>query len=327
MSWLLGIFRNSSSVQQLKTCQSKIIKIFWVILVAVAALFMIYKTIVDWNQIQNIRWHFHPHLLLVSFGVYSISLLLTACRWALIIRHISGVKIFWEHVRIFCLTNLSQRLPTLLPYLAARTEAYVDLGVPRGITLTAMALEVVVTLLGATLVTSLALFLGVFSLREHFALLLSGLLLSTMMIVMFPQRFIFVVNKALIYLKKPSIDSVINVRHTVSWTGLSMIIWVNSGVLYYFLILGFCEIRPEKIPFLISVSALSGLAGWLGQLIFLPTIAVRQLALAYLISLDFPMPIAIAFALFSRVYVMILELIWAGIWMIMPRRIILSHHR
>jgi len=327
MSWLVRHLRNSSLLQQLKTRQKEIARIFWVILVVIAVIFILYKAVVDWKQIQNVQWHFHPRSLLVSFGVHSISLLLTACCWALIMGRISGVKTFWEHVRIFCLTNLSQRLPTLFPYLAARTEAYVALGVPREITLTAMAIEVAVTLLSATLVTGLTLLLGVFSLKGYLGLLLSGLLLAPMMLILFPQRFLIVVNKSLIYLKRPPIGNVINVCHTASWTGLFMIIWLNSGVLYYFLISGLCEIPPEEIPFLISVSAVSGLAGWLGQLIFLPTPAVRQLALAYLISLGFPMPIAIAFALFARVCMMIFELIWAGVWTIAPRRITLSHHR
>jgi hypothetical protein len=314
-------------LQQLKTHQKDIARIFWLMLIVIAVIFILYKAAVDWKRIQDVRWHFYPRSLLVSFGVYSISLLLTACCWALIMGRISGVKTFWEHVRIFCLTNLSQRLPTLFPYLAARTEAYVALGVPREITLTAMAIEVAMTLLSATLVAGLTLLLGVFSLKGHLSLLLSGLLLVPMILILFPQQFLTVVNKVLIYLKRPPIDNVINVRHTLSWTSLFIIIWLNNGVLYYFLISGLCEVPPEEILFLVSVSAVSGLTGWLGQLIFLPTPAVRQLALAYLMSLGFPMPIAVAFALFARVCVMIFELIWAGVWMIVPRRITLSHHR
>jgi ABC-type sugar transport system permease subunit len=327
MSWFAKNLRNSPLLQQLKTRQKEIARTFWVILVVIAVIFILYKAAIDWKRIQNVQWHFYPRSLLAGFGVYSISLLLTACCWALIMGRISGVKTFWEHVRIFCLTNLSQRLPTLFPYLAARTEAYVALGVPREITLTAMAIEVAVTLLSATLVTGLTLLLGVFSLKGYLGFLLSGLLLAPMMLILFPQRFLIVVNKVLVYLKRPPIDNMINVRHTASWTGLFMIIWLNSGVLYYFLISGLCEISPEEIPFLISVSAVSGLAGWLGQLIFLPTPAVRQLALAYLMSLGFPMPIAVAFALFARVCVMIFELIWAGVWMIVPRKITFSYHR
>jgi hypothetical protein len=327
MNWFVGYLRNSLSLRQLKTRQKKIARIFWVILVVVAALFMIYRIFVDWNQIKKVHWHFRLQPLLVSFGVYSVSLLLTAYCWALIMGHVSGIKIFWKHMRIFCFTNLSQRLPTLLPYLAARTEAYVTLGVPREITLTAMAIEVAVTLLSATLVTNLALLFGIFPLKEYLILILTLLLLVTIMLFLFPQWFLIIVNKALVYLKKPSIESVISVCHIASWTGLFMIIWMNNGVLYYFLISVFYEISPEKIPFLISVSAVSGLIGWLGQLIFLPTPAVRQLALAYLMSLSFPMPIAIAFALFARVCVMIFELIWASIWTIVPRRITISRHQ
>ncbi len=68
------------------------------------------------------------------------------------------------------------------------------------------------------------------------------------------------------------------------------------------------------MPFLVNISAVSGIAGWLGQaLFFVPTPAVRQLTMVYLLSLRFPMPWAVALALFFRISVMVFELVWAGL--------------
>ncbi|MCX7766817.1 MAG: hypothetical protein N2246_08970, partial [Candidatus Sumerlaeia bacterium] len=83
---------------------------------------------------------------------------------------------------------------------------------------------------------------------------------------------------------------------------------------YYYLISSISPVPEGLLLFLVNISAISGIAGWLGQaLFFVPTPAVRQLTMVYLLSLRFPMPLAVIFALFFRVAVMVFELVWAGL--------------
>lgn len=302
---------------KLKANSATFAKTAWVGLIILATVVILYKFIADWPQIRAISWQLNFKSILLGFGIYSVSLLLTASCWALIIGHLTGTRTFWDHVRLFCVTNLAQRLPTPLPYITARAEAYALRGVRREITLTAMTVEVTVTLVGAMIVASITSSFSTYALNIQVSLLLA--LLPMLMLVLLPERFLATVNLLLSRFGRPKINIHFKRRQIFAWIGLFVIIWVNSGVLYYFLISSITIIPPERVLFLINISALSGLAGWLGQILFfLPTPAVRQIALIYLMNLDFPMPTAVAFALLSRFLVMLFELIWAGVWFAIP---------
>lgn len=290
----------------------------WAGLTILATAVILYKFIADWPQLRAIPWRLSLKPLLLSFGIYSISLLLTASCWALIIGHLTGTRTFWEHVRLFCLTNLAQRLPTPLPYITARVEAYASHGVRREITLTAMTIEIAVTLIGGAIVALVTASFSTSALNIQGGLLLI-FLLPLLPLVLLPERFLDMVNLLLSRLGRPRLTTHFKRRQILAWIGLFVIIWVNSGVLYYFLMSSITIIPPERALFLINISALSGLAGWLGQILFfLPTPAVRQIALIYLMNLAFPMPTAVAFTLLFRFLVMLFELIWVGVWLAIP---------
>ncbi len=320
MSWLIIHLKNSKVKLWVQANPTKLARIIWAGLVIVGGIFIGCKVILEWPLMSAVPWKLDLGRLGASFGIYSVSLMLTASCWALIIRRLSGLKSFWLHLRIFCLTNLAQRLPTLLPYLTARTEAYISHEVSREITLTAMTVEIAVTLLGAALVAGSTLLLGFYPLQGDIAIVLAGLLFILALLIVFPRSFVIFVNFILTRLKRPYLAFDMRATHTLSWVGLYIIIWLNSGVLYYFLVSSISTVSPHELLFFIGISALSGLAGWLGQLLFfLPTAFIRQFAIVYLMNSHFPMPAAVAFALFSRVCVMVFELVWAGICFIFPK--------
>lgn len=319
MNWFhLLLQRISQPQSKLKANPGTFARAAWAGLIILATVVILYKFIADWPQLRAISWRLSLKSILLSFGIYSINLLLTASCWALIIGHLTGARTFWEHVRLFCLTNLAQRLPTPLPYITARAEAYASHGVRREITLTAMTIEIAVILIGAVIVALVTSSFGAYALNIQRRLLLI-FLLPLLLLVLLPERFLCTVNLLLSRLGRPKLTTHFRRRQILAWIGLFVIIWVNSGVLYYFLISSIIIIPPERVLFLINISALSGIAGWLGQILFfLPTPAVRQIALIYLMNLDFPMPTAVAFALLFRFIVMLFELIWAGVWLAIP---------
>ncbi len=289
----------------------------WIGLTIVGVTFIIYKVVKEWQQIYIIPWHLTPGYIVLSFSIYSVNLLLTASCWALIIAHFTGNRNFWHHVRIFCSTNLAQRLPTPFPYLAARAKVYASYGIYYEVTLTAMTVEIAVTIISAAIISIVT-----SALRAHafsnigVNLPLMVFLIFPLVPVVIPAKFISIVNLLLVRLGRPSLSSQLTIRQTLLWVGIFGVIWVNSGVLYYFVVSIITTISPEKLIFLTNVSAVSGLFGWMGQILFfLPIPAVRQFAIIYLMNLEFPMPVALALALFSRLIVMIFELVWAGAWL------------
>lgn len=319
MNWLTGCLQSSNIWRRIKSNPVRFSQLVWWILVILASAFIVYKTVKEWQQLQGVLWRLDWHCLLVSFGVYSVSILLTASCWALIMGHFSGIRTFWAHVSTFCLTNLAQRLPTPFPYLSARTEAYAAYGISRKTTLAAMAVEIIVTLFSAAIVALATFAFGVPLYAKAIKYIVYVMLVSLFFPALFPQKFLRIANRALIYLNRSPLPILLNGRQTLGWVGIFIIIWLNSGVLYYYLISSVSVVPEGLLPFLINVSALSGIAGWLGQvLFFIPTPAVRQLTMVYLLSLRFPMPLAVVFALFFRASVMVFELVWAGLYLLMP---------
>lgn len=314
MKWFTEHLRSSSIWQRKKTDSARFSRPAWGILVILASAFIVYKTIKEWHQLQNALWRLDPYYLLISFGVYSVSVMLTASCWALIMGHFSGMRTFWKHVSTFCLTNLAQRLPTPLPYISARTEAYNAQGISRKTTLTAMAMEIAVTLFSAAVVALATLVFGAPLYVKAIKYILYVLLLSLVFPAFFPQKSLSLVNLVLVRLNCSPLPTALSRRQTLGWIGIFIIVWLNSGVLYYYLISSISVVPEGLLPFLVNISAVSGIAGWLGQaLFFIPTPAVRQLTMVYLLSLRFPMSWAVVFALFFRVSVMVFELIWTGL--------------
>jgi len=294
--------------------KNKFIQLFYKLIIFIAIIFIIYKIIIDIPLLKSFTWIFNYKNILLSFLIYTINLLLTAFSWALVMKTVSGFHSYWNHIRIYCVTNVAQRLPTLFPYLSARSEAYVNYGIPPQVTLTAMAMEISITIVSAAIVAGVMSFY-LHPSQNYLAIIVVILLLIPISIITFPNKFIEVINKIIIKQKRMPLVIKLSKFNTFSWVALFILIWLNSGLFYYLLINSINNIPKEKLLYFIFFSALSGLVGWIGQLLFfMPIPALRQITMIYLMSTIVPMPLAVAFTLFSRVCVMVFELMWATIF-------------
>ncbi len=225
-------------------------RLAWGILVILASAFIVYKTITEWHQLQKALWRLDLHCFLVSFGVYSVSVMLTASCWALIMGHFSGVRTFWKHVSTFCLTNLAQRLPTPLPYISARTEAYNAQGISRKTTLTAMAMEITVTLFSAAVVALATLVLGAPLYAKAIKYILYVLLLFLFFPAIFPQKFLGLVNLVGGRLNRCPLPTALSGKQVLGWIGIFIIIWLNRRCTL--LLLDIQYLLGPRRPFAIS---------------------------------------------------------------------------
>lgn len=313
MNWFTEHLQNNELWRKIKFNPIKLSQSLWGIIIVFASISVIFKTIREWHQLQNLLWQLDLHYLFISFGIYSVNIILTASCWALIIGHFSGIRTFWRHVGTFCLTNLAQRLPTPLPYISARTEAYTIYGISRKTTLMAMAVEVASTLFSAAVVALVTFLFGAFPYPKEIKLVLWALLLSLALPLLFPRKFLSLVNLVLARLNRSPLPIILSGRYILWPIGIFIIIWLNNGALYYYLISTISSAPEGLLFFLINISAVSGIAGWIGQfLFFVPTPFIRQLTMVYLLSLRFPMSVAVVFVLFFRASVMVFEFVWAS---------------
>lgn len=310
MNWL------KSSIITIRLIENrKVARVLWGCLVALGITVILYRIIVEWRMIVNARLYFDEKKFLYALGIYSFGLILTASGWALIMNVVGDKLNFWGHIRNYCLSNVAQRLPTPLPFILARTEAYSSLGVPRKITILAMTLEISFTLAGAFLVGTSVVFLYKLICNELLRYLIYFLSLLIVFLVFSPKKIIFTLSRIIGYDYEKSFDIYISYKNTTIWLLIYILIWVNNGLFLYTLYSSFYLIPKEYLIYLVLISAISGIVGWLGQFLFF----VRQLTMVYLLGLLFPMPLAVVFSLLSRVIVMIFELLWVGIFIMVPR--------
>lgn len=300
-------------------------RLFWIIAFTLIFGVMIYQVRNNWQEIRDYPWQWNYWYILMGFVGYTISLLSSSWVWALIITRLSGVKQILTHIRLFCLTNAAMRLPTPIPYIGARSEAYAAQGIPRGTTLTAMSIEVTLTILSAIMVFIIT---SPFGLMNKIAPINLSflLLLIPLFLIVFRPRWLFSVIQAIFNrLKRPYQVFVVNTKDMLLWLGIDILIWFNGGVLYYILANSIYPFAYHDLPLMVNVFAISGIVGWLGQIFFfLPNFGLRQIAVAYLLSFYVPWPTAVAIALLNRFVILIFELIWAIFFSIVTGRSIIK---
>lgn len=272
-----------------------------------------YQIVDNWREIRSYNWQWDLRYLFIGFGVYSVSLILTASIWTAIIRRLSNTPHpFLTHMGLYCLTNLAMRLPTPLPYVGARTEAYASRGVPRSTTLTALSLEIITTIAGALIIALVTLPFGYSENLSHLSPYIWLLLPPLLAFLIRPNWLVKAINYLLRRFHRPALLVTLRTRDLLAWVGLYTLVWVNAGVLYYLLANSIYSIPYRDMLFIVNISAVSGLVGWVGQLLFfLPGFALRQVAAAFLLSFLVPWPVAVAIALLARLCVMVFEMAWA----------------
>jgi hypothetical protein len=300
--------------QSLISHKKKITQAVWILVTLIAIAAIAYRLAQDWQEIQTYPWHLKWSSVLRAFGIFSVSILLTFSVWLLIVRRLAAAQSLATHARLFFVTNLARRLPTLIPYLGARMEAYASHGLPREITLSALTLEMVTTVIGATLVAFITLPFGPFSATlQQFPLPTLFLLIIPILLILFPNWFFAAMNVVLVRLERPALDVKVSRRDMLVWAVLFAAVWANGGVLYYYLAKSIYPMPSQALLVVMNAFAISGVAAWMGQfLFFMPTLALRQLMLAYLLSLgEIPFSAAVAVALVGRLCVTVFELVWA----------------
>ncbi len=292
-----------------------IIRSLWFIgftLIIAITLYQIYK---NWKEISTYAWQLKISYLLAGFLVYSISLVSTASVWTSIIKHLSGIKGYRNHIRLYAATNLAQRLPTLIPYLSARTEAYAALGIGRSVTLTAMGIDIISTLMSMLIIAVVTTPFAYYPLSNiQIAWVTFFVVIPMTIFVIKPRWFISLINWCLIHLRRSPIQVDISTKQMGIWISSYVLISIIGGICSFILINSIFPVPVFKLLLVVNAFVVAGIAGWLGQFFFfMPSLLFRQLVAAYLLSFFLPWPVAVAAAILSRLMIQVYELICVGI--------------
>jgi hypothetical protein len=265
----------------------------------------------NWNEIRNYPWQLNWKDILIGLLVYAVSLFLTATIWGRIIGKLTGFNAIFTHWRLYIVSNLANRLPTPLPWIGARLEAYSNLGIPRTVTLTSMSIDLTSSIMGALIASLATFFYGPQQqIIKVYNPLIFLILVPLIVVALRPKWLFGLMNHILVKMKRPPVTIQVRTLDMAIWIGVYTLIWANGGVLYYILARSIYPVVPGQILIMMNVFAVSGLVGWLGQILFfIPNMAIRQVAVAFMLSFTVPWPVAVAIALYTRILGLVYEVV------------------
>jgi hypothetical protein len=244
----------------------------------------------------------HPADVALFALIYGANLALAIGAWALIIGTVSGCWRWIEHVRIYCITTITRRLPGTFWYLLGRVVLYERLGVPRGLTAVAGGLEFVAMILAGILVTLVT-----------WPLVLGGTALD-------PRALLATLAVCALLLNPPLVRSLIRrfgraggaapvrYRQVLLWVGVFAVVWAVGGLQLYVIVRAVAPLPPSALPAMIGVWSATGVVATV-FFSFLPFgLGATEVTLASLLSPFVPPAEALVIALVMRVMLTLSEI-------------------
>ena len=253
-------------------------------------------------DLRELFTRLRPADLALASLIYGLNLVIAIGVWALIIGSLSGYWRMFEHVRIYCITTITRRLPGTFWYMLGRVVLYERLGVARGLTAVAGGLDFVAMILGGLLVMLLTwpLMLGGQSLNPALLLATLGLcalLLNPPLVRALIRRF-----------GHSSGTPPVRYRQLLLWVAIFALIWAIGGLQLFVVVRAVTPLPLTALPAIIGVWAASGIAATI-FFSFLPFgLGATELTLAALLSPFVPPTEALFIAFVMRVVLTLSEI-------------------
>lgn len=247
-------------------------------------------------------WRFRWDALVISFLIFSLALVIAALTWAWIMNSVGQRLSYLRHIRYYCISNLSKRIPGTVWYIANRAQLYKEQGISRRITSLASGLELAVFILSGVFVS--ALFAIPIALQYRFSLWVLALILAAGVIFLHPAvtRRVF----SALHVEAP----VIQYRNLLGWLLAYSIVWALGGIVLYAFSTALTPIPIRNISYIIGSWVFVGVLST--AFFFSPSnFGVTEVGLSLLLSNIMPAPTAVVITIITRIGLIIFELIWA----------------
>jgi hypothetical protein len=245
-------------------------------------------------------------MFVVAGLVYAGDLALAIVGWGWIIGTLSALWDWPQHIRIYCITAVTRRLPGTMWYMLGRIVMYERLRVARSITAIAGGVEFAATILGGLLVAIITWPIALSGRQINPLWFVAGLLLGCLLLN--PAIMRAVVRRV----SPQSAPLDLRYRHLFGWMLLYAVVWCGGGGILYVLTNTIHPLPLTILPTLIGIWATSGLVSLLFS--FVPFgLGIQELALSALLGPYVGGPEAIVIALLMRGVLTINEVLWAVI--------------
>lgn len=276
------------------------------LLFTLVVLVLLGKMVYDSREtLLTYQWEFRPLPLLFSFLLYAVALSLAVVAWGVIVNKTSGKQKWANHVRIYCVTNIAQRLPGVFWHVIGRMMMYEEAGVSKKSVSVSSVIEFVLLAISSLIVSLLTWSLLPSTPLENPLLLIAGVILGLFLIK--PSTIQWLTWKL-----KVDITHIrdLHYYHIISWLGIYIIIWAMGGIILFAIISIVYPISVSDLPGIVAAWCLSGTIALVST--FTPSgFGLREITLSVMLSAYMPSGVAVIVTILARVLLTSYEAIWA----------------
>lgn len=252
----------------------------------------------DWK----LRWHFVLYALLMLVA----AMVLAALIWADLMRTLGSRVPVADQLRYYMISQLAKRLPGTVWYVASRSYFYQQHGESVRFVTYASTLELIISTMAGAVVTLAA---AAYSFVQLSSLHLIGLACAIMLgvVALHPASIRWLLQRL------GSADApTCRYSDILRWLAGYVLLWGMGGAVFF---LNANAVIPVGLKFLPYVIGSWTLVGVLSILVFfLPSnLGFTEVGLSLLLASIVPSPIAVVIAILSRLFVLIYELVGAGL--------------
>lgn len=297
-------------------------RLMWLVSIVCALGLMLWVAWTSLSEINAQQLRLDGGMFLCSLLARSVALLLNVYLWSKILASSGGTTSFFRNFVLYCYTNLVKRLPTPLWLMTGRAHLYEAAGTHVVITSMSTGVEMIVAMTSG-LITIMA-FMPM-SLPDMPTEMKAIFAIGAVVIwgALSEPRLLRGVGWVLgRVLKRPIKFEHIRRRDLLYWNFIHTISWATGGIMMYFVIGILAPVNIAILPIVIWAWAVSGLLGFLRFLMpFL--FAAREISLAFLLSSLTPISLvfSVAASALSRLCLIIGDLLWAGIAVVVDKRL------
>lgn len=254
-----------------------------------------------WQLIERIDLR----MFVLSSVIYAVALALAVIGWGWIISVLSGVWNWPQHVRIYCITAITRRLPGTMWYILGRVVMYERLGVGRALVAVGGGLEYAMILTAGLLVALLMWPLALPGQSISLWWLVGGLLFGCA--ALHPRTLRAIVSR----LSPNTAPLAIRYRDLLGWVLVYAGVWCFGGGVLYVLAATIHPLPRMALPMIIGIWASAGIVTSFTT--FIPFgLGVQELTLTALLGNLVGSPAeALVVALLMRLVLTINEVLWA----------------
>jgi len=284
----------------------------------VAAGFLIALVISQWAALQAYEWQLAPGWALLALAGLELTWLLELNTWRMILASLGGPLPFRRAAPIWFLSNILRYIPGNIWQFLGMAELAHEEGVPRLVTLTSIVLhQAISTAVGIVIAAVYFAALGQGEWLRYLRPLLWFVPLGLLMLQ--PRILERVLNWAFRKMGRPPI------RVTLTWgqiwilIGRYFVVWVAMGLSFATLVRALVPISWSDVPYLVASWAAAYVIGYLA-LLTPAGLGVREGVLAVLLFPIMPPPVAAVVAIMARLWMVVAEVLGAGVSLVVWRR-------